>query len=151
RDPVNAKNSSNQYYQGAAGTMPSSMTGPPWGTGSAAGYNYAQALKDALGNANQNTTFVQGGPLRPQREAVATQPNAAIATPEELKALVAAALEHWQQLGVSAEQIAAAADVPVYLTHLPGNALGYGTPVGIVIDVDAAGHGWFTGLSGGPA
>ena len=59
KDPVNAKNSSNQYYQGAAGTMPSSMSGSPWGSGSAAVYNYAQALKDGLYNGNQNTNFVQ--------------------------------------------------------------------------------------------
>jgi hypothetical protein len=58
-NPVNAKNTPGQYYQGTAGTMPSSMTGSPWGTGSAAVYNYAQALEQALDNANNNNTFVQ--------------------------------------------------------------------------------------------
>jgi Ca2+-binding RTX toxin-like protein len=59
RDPVDAQNSVGQYYQGPAGTMPANMTGSPWGTGSAAVYNYANTLKTNLDSANNNLTFVQ--------------------------------------------------------------------------------------------
>jgi hypothetical protein len=111
--PVNAKNSSNQYYQGPAGSTPT------YGTGSAAIYTYAQALKDALDNGNQNAGFVQGGPMHLQGEAVEAGPTAAAVTPGALRAVADAALEHWRLLGVPAAEIAAAAQVPVYAADLP--------------------------------
>src|SRR5262249_44100124 len=138
--PVNAVNTTNQYFQGGAGSFPSSMTGPPWGTGSAAIYNFADALQNNMGNDNQKTRFLQGGPMHLQGAAAAAQPATALVTPEALQGVVAAALAHWHLLGVAEQAIIAAAQVPIYLTDLPGTALGYGTPVGIVIDVAAAGH-----------
>jgi hypothetical protein len=61
----------------------------------------------------------------------------------QLDAIVAAAIGQWAAVGASAAQLAALAAITFTVADLAGNTIGDHTPGHIVIDSDAAGHGWF--------
>lgn len=61
----------------------------------------------------------------------------------ELNSVVAAALTQWAHAGASPAQLAALAAVTFSVADLAGDAIGEHTAGYIVIDTDAAGHGWF--------
>jgi hypothetical protein len=66
----------------------------------------------------------------------------------ELDALASAAITQWTQaLGAADSRLAGLADVRISIGNLAGNALGYYDGASIVIDDDAAGHGWFVDLT----
>lgn len=66
---------------------------------------------------------------------------------EDITAAVEAAISAWRQAGASATALSTLRETPVHVFDLPGQALGLATPVGIVVDTNAAGHGW-SGASG---
>jgi hypothetical protein len=61
-----------------------------------------------------------------------------------LQPIVAAAIAEWQAAGVPPEVLATLQDTPVEIADLPGAYIGRESANGvIVIDTNAAGHGWF--------
>ena len=64
-------------------------------------------------------------------------------TPAELNSVIAAAIALWEDAGASTAQLAALAAITFSVANLAGNAVGEHTQGHIVIDTDAAGHGWF--------
>ncbi|MEO8496729.1 MAG: FG-GAP-like repeat-containing protein, partial [Planctomycetota bacterium] len=62
-------------------------------------------------------------------------------TPQILKAAVDQALTWWESAGVGLERLNTIRKVEI--SKLPGTILGLATPDVILIDEDAAGHGWF--------
>jgi hypothetical protein len=70
---------------------------------------------------------------------------AAALTSHDLAVIRSAALERWRNAGISRDVLnAALADVEFVITDLPGSHLGGAAGTSrILIDVDAAGHGWF--------
>jgi hypothetical protein len=62
---------------------------------------------------------------------------------EALDTLLDAALLRWAMAGISADQLAALEQLSITVADLDGDQLGAHTAAGIVIDSDAAGHGWF--------
>ena len=61
-------------------------------------------------------------------------------TQSELRPLVAEAISRWETAGEDAERLA---DVQYRITDLPGNYLALASQDVVLIDNDAAGHGWF--------
>ena len=61
----------------------------------------------------------------------------------QLDSVVAAAIAQWAHAGASAAQLATLAAMTFTVADLAGNAVGEQSPGHIVIDADAAGHGWF--------
>ncbi len=64
-------------------------------------------------------------------------------TEAELEALADAAAQRWEASGLSDEQLAALDDVTFLIADLDGPALGYAEGSRVVLDIDAAGKGWF--------
>ena len=64
-------------------------------------------------------------------------------TQAQLDSVVAAAIGQWAHAGASAAQLAALAAITFSVADLAGDTIGEQTPGHIVIDIDAAGHGWF--------
>jgi hypothetical protein len=69
-------------------------------------------------------------------------------TQSELDAVASAALTQWiDALGAGDPRLAALAGVRFSVADLEGNALGYRQDGLVVVDADAAGHGWFVDAS----
>jgi hypothetical protein len=64
-------------------------------------------------------------------------------TQAQLDSTVAAAIAQWAHAGASTAQLAALAAITFTVADLGGRAVGEHTPGHVVIDTDAAGHGWF--------
>ncbi|MFK7818819.1 MAG: Ig-like domain-containing protein [Planctomycetaceae bacterium] len=60
----------------------------------------------------------------------------------ELEPVVNAAIVAWQEAGIRSQQLVMLQDTPVHIFDLPGDTLGLATDRGIVLDTNAAGHGW---------
>jgi VCBS repeat-containing protein len=76
-------------------------------------------------------------------QAASPTPGETHLTQAQLDSVVAAAIAQWAHAGASASQLAALAAITFSVADLAGNTVGEQTPGHIVIDVDAAGHGWF--------
>jgi hypothetical protein len=63
-------------------------------------------------------------------------------TDEQLSTVVDLALAQWNEHGLSAEQYERLASASYFVTDLSGKTLGQTSDKVVVIDVDAAGHGW---------
>ena len=64
-------------------------------------------------------------------------------TQAQLDSVVAAAIAQWAHAGASAAQLAALSAIIFSVDDLSGKTIGEESPGHIVIDTDAAGHGWF--------
>ncbi|MEM8812197.1 MAG: VCBS domain-containing protein [Pseudomonadota bacterium] len=65
-------------------------------------------------------------------------------TQEELAPIVEAAIERWAEIGLDTEQRDLLEEITVEIADLPGEtAVGASAGGRIILDVDAAGHGWF--------
>jgi hypothetical protein len=64
-------------------------------------------------------------------------------TQADVQALVNRAIADWAAAGLGEEQLAKLSEVEVRLADLPGDNLGKAYRNAIVLDRDAAGHGWF--------
>ena len=64
-------------------------------------------------------------------------------TQAQLDSVVAAAIAQWAHAGATPAQLAALAAISFSVADLGGNTIGEQAPGHIVIDADAAGHGWF--------
>ena len=64
-------------------------------------------------------------------------------TQAQLDSVVGAATSQWAHAGASSAQLAALAAITFTVADLAGNTIGDQTAGHIVIDADAAGHGWF--------
>jgi hypothetical protein len=77
----------------------------------------------------------------------ATDANTAL-TQQQLDSIAAAAIVRWTEtLGNGDPRLAAFADAHIVITDLVGEALGYFDGSNILIDIDAADHGWFIDVS----
>src|SRR5690606_24048995 len=63
--------------------------------------------------------------------------------PEQLAPVVQAAVAQWEAAGLSAEQVQRVRAAEVRIADLPAGVLGQASAAEVVIDVDAAGYGWF--------
>jgi hypothetical protein len=61
----------------------------------------------------------------------------------QLDSVVAAAIAQWAHAGASSEQLAKLSALTFTVADLAGNTIGDHSAAKIVIDTDAAGHGWF--------
>jgi hypothetical protein len=68
-------------------------------------------------------------------------------TPAQLDAIVAAAIAQWAHAGATPAQLAALAAISFNVADLSGNAIGLHAGGAVVIDTNAAGHGWFVDLT----
>jgi cytochrome oxidase Cu insertion factor (SCO1/SenC/PrrC family) len=116
------------------------------------------ASTDTDPSATDPTVNVQGGLVVNYTAAATPQPLLAAAggvqassptpgethlTQAQLDSVVAAAIAQWAAAGASAAQLAALAAIVFTVDELSGNVMGEQTPGHIVVDTDAAGHGWF--------
>ena len=62
---------------------------------------------------------------------------------EDVAALTEAAIERWLESGISEEQLAALEGAMISVADLSGDVLAVNMGGAIVVDIDAAGHGWF--------
>ncbi len=62
---------------------------------------------------------------------------------DALMPIVEVAMADWQESGLSAQQLAALDEVNIEIADLEGGILGYAEGTRIVLDLDAAGEGWF--------
>ena len=102
-------------------------------------------VADAFGlGATVSRTITVGTPLLatvPATLAQAVEP----LTADQLSTVVEQAVAVWQAAGLDAEQIARLRHVRVSSADLSGSLLGLATQDTILLDLDAAGHGWYTG------
>src|SRR5262249_29303687 len=86
---------------------------------------------------------VPGSPLLAQTPSPvgAAEAGAEPLTREVLQPIVAEAIARWQAAGLPAQ--IGLSQVNVQVADLPGAYLGWSSPDGITIDIDAAGYGWF--------
>jgi hypothetical protein len=78
--------------------------------------------------------------------ALGVPPNPAAAeslSQEQLVLVVAQAIQQWEAAGLAATQVAAFRHVQVAVADLPGLQLGLAGSGAIVLDVNAAGYGWY--------
>jgi uncharacterized repeat protein (TIGR01451 family) len=61
----------------------------------------------------------------------------------QLQLYVQEAIARWQSAGLSGAALNELRNTPVHVGDLPGGDLGMESPVGIVIDSNAAGYGWY--------
>jgi hypothetical protein len=59
------------------------------------------------------------------------------------------AITVWQAAGLDAAQVAALGALQIEVADLPGRQLGLGVPGRVVLDVDAAGYGWYVDRTSG--
>nr|MCH9655562.1 matrixin family metalloprotease [Planctomycetota bacterium] len=64
-------------------------------------------------------------------------------TQADLNSVLDTALSYWEAAGVSEEQLSLLQSVNFVLTDLPDATLGAATSTTIMIDINAAGYGWF--------
>ncbi|MGB3119915.1 MAG: autotransporter-associated beta strand repeat-containing protein, partial [Verrucomicrobiales bacterium] len=64
-------------------------------------------------------------------------------TQSQVTELARVAADRWQSAGLSEEQVALLKSITYDIRDLDGNRLGVANGMGITIDVDAAGRGWF--------
>jgi hypothetical protein len=69
--------------------------------------------------------------------------DAALLTQEDVDSVIEAALARFEQAGVSDEEINELRQIPVWVRDLSGAYLGLASSSGILLDLDAAGNGWF--------
>ncbi len=84
-----------------------------------------------------------GSPLRAADAPAPSGADSAPLTQEQLAETVQAAIGQWQSLPLSAQQQADLANVQFSVRDLPGDLLGLTRLGQIVLDVNAAGFGWF--------
>ena len=117
--------------------------------------NVATELDDANGVAN-TLILVSGTPQfgqsAPPLPLLAAAGGVAASSPTpgdtdlsqaELNSVVAAAIAQWAHAGATPTQLAALAAITFSVADLSGNAIGEHSAGHIVIDTDAAGHGWY--------
>jgi hypothetical protein len=90
------------------------------------------------GNVPQPLLAVAGGV-----QAASPTPGETHLTQAQLDSVVAAAIAQWAHAGASASQLAALVAITFSVADLAGNTVGVQTAGHIVVDADAAGHGWF--------
>ena len=64
-------------------------------------------------------------------------------TPQQVEALVPAAVARWQEAGIAPDRLAALAAQRILVVDLPPGELGWQEGNTIAIDADASGYGWF--------
>ena len=128
--------------------------------GIADGTGNAVALVDALPGAATATVYFQAFEQAPQlqlsnvissarplqAEGGAGAGGAAVSD-DEIPAVFAAAIERWKAAGLLAEQAAHLQSTAVRIEDLPDGVLAYAVDHTVVLDINAAGHGWFVDAS----
>ncbi|MFK8111753.1 MAG: choice-of-anchor Q domain-containing protein [Rubripirellula sp.] len=103
----------------------------------------AQAFEIQPGSQKSNT-FALDATAQMLRATVVTNPEQESAlTNATLAALLPIAVSHWQAAGVSAEDLATMRSTAVEIRDLPGDAIGRHDDGRILVDINAAGNGWF--------
>src|SRR5262245_27400213 len=92
---------------------------------------------------NAAATVVQAAPQKAAALPAAKKSRATRVDDEQLRPIVAEAIERGRLAGISAEQVALLESLEVEVRNLRGKVIGLATPDTIFIDVNAVGHGWF--------
>src|SRR5262249_33864397 len=85
-------------------------------------------------------TVVDGHPLLADSAGSGAAPEGL--TAEQLRPVVAQAIDAWRAAGIEPQSLSALSQVEVHLANLPGSELGFASPGAIWIDRTAAGWGW---------
>jgi hypothetical protein len=102
---------------------------------------------DADGNTSEFSVGVQvAAPLMAATEAEAGQSAGVTLSLVQLEPLVDQAIQIWELAGLDAMRVAALRSLSIEVSDLPGRYLGLALPDGLILDADAAGWGWYTGL-----
>jgi hypothetical protein len=89
------------------------------------------------------TTIIDPAPLLLADPPAQPPASSSLVREEQLQSLVDAAIAEFADAGLPPEQLEALANVDVAVADLPGARLGENCGVQVVLDVDAAGAGWF--------
>jgi len=98
---------------------------------------------DANGNTSEfSSSVVVASPLLAPAEMQLESPSATLDA-AELTPLVWQAITAWESAGLDAAGVAALQSLSFEIANLPGRYLGWATRDRIVLDLDAAGYGWY--------
>lgn len=100
-----------------------------------------QAHEFVLGTTKSNTLALEVS--AEMLRAASVGPGGLALQPQVLAATIGAAIDQWEAVGISANQLAILQRAHVKISDLPGDAIGRVVGRTIVLDEDAAGHGWF--------
>ncbi len=100
-----------------------------------------QAYQIAPGSTKSNTLSLES--TVQMLRAATVGPGGLALQPQLLPAVVEAAISRWQVVGISDDQLATLRRAHVTISDLPSDAIGRVVGGSIVLDHDAAGHGWF--------
>ncbi|MDO9299008.1 tandem-95 repeat protein [Bradyrhizobium sp.] len=134
----------------AAGSATAIITVNPIADGDATEFDESVVL-DVGNSGTANGSFARGvitddAPLIAAAggvQASTPTPGETHLTQAQLDVVVAAAILQWKDAGTSPAQLAALAAITFTVDDLSGNTIGERTAGHIVIDTNAAGHGWF--------
>jgi hypothetical protein len=103
---------------------------------------------DADGNTSEFSVGVQiAAPLMAATEAEASESaGVTLMSLVQLEPLVDEAIQIWELAGLDAMRVAALRSLSIEVSDLPGRYLGLALPDRLILDADAAGWGWYTGL-----
>jgi hypothetical protein len=128
-----------------AGSATAVITVNPTADSDATEFNESVVLDVASGSFARGV-ITDDAPMRAAAggvQASSPTPGVTHLTQAQLDSVVAAAISQWEHAGASASQIAALHAIAFSVANLAGDTIGARTPGHIVIDADAAGHGWF--------
>ncbi|MCA9072716.1 MAG: hypothetical protein KDA84_27525, partial [Planctomycetaceae bacterium] len=108
----------------------------------------------AFGASFTGGAFIAGGPMPGEMLLVAeglepTQESAATLTHSQLDSIVAAAISRYESAGLDSQSLSQLAGVSFGIADLTGRQIGLSRANSILIDVNAAGRGWFVDTTPG--
>jgi hypothetical protein len=125
--------SSSYFYLGKGNTAPVSALSVGFGN---AGDNWLPVVGRWIDQAGYQSLLAAEG-------AVAAGPSVEAVRAEQLPAIVETAIQRWEAAGLAENLVEAMRQVRVSVADLPGAQLGAAGSQEILLDVNAAGHGWF--------
>jgi hypothetical protein len=132
------------YLGGKAYLAPGGDTVALTVSGVSPGQLVVATATDANGNTSEfsSSTIVTEALLAPSAADVETSQVTALDEPA-LTRVVWQAIAAWESVGLDAARVAILQSLSVEIADLPGRYLGWAAPDRIVLDIDAAGYGWY--------
>jgi hypothetical protein len=113
-------------------------------SGLSAGQRVVATATDANGNTSEFSSSITVAEALLAPSAADLEASSATALDETaLATVVWQAVAAWESLGLDAARVAMLQSLSFEIADLPGRYLGWATPDRIVLDIDAAGYGWY--------